>query len=368
MRIGIITFYHNNLNYGGNLQAYALYHICSAFGNDVKLISYENEDAVLYYLKRIKQKLVFLKAKRIVRVSYLNRKRVVLAYKSNIPHTKLFFKNNIFNINNLFDCFICGSDQIWNPSWLNSLFDLSFKDNGKRCIAYAPSLGTTDLSLQQRETYKRILRRCDAISVRESETIPLLQPLTEKKIRLVLDPTLLLDSSDWEALCSPPIIQQRYLFCFLFGKHTRVYQLARKVATKKDLRIVIIPFLNNQFSQVELTNSDIQLSNVSPIDFLSLIKYSDFVITDSFHATVFSYIFKKQFVSYADNSNKTRVRIQSLTDLLGLNNHFLGDSDIDFESVEKIPEIDYDNLNTQLFESMKEQSITFLKDKLREQI
>lgn len=372
MKIGIVTMYHKNMNYGGNLQAFALLQTCKILGYDAELISFDSRSKIKCSLSNAKSKVMMAKNKLLnlnKRDYYCcinSREEAISAFHTALPHSKLYFPETIWKANAEYGCFIVGSDQVWNPCWLNDIYSLNFAEKDKYCISYAASLGVADLSEKQEETFSQILKRLDAISVREEGSVELLGKLTDKVIQLVLDPTLLLDRRQWENICAERQIQEKYIFCFLFGNQVKPRKIAAEYAQRHGCTIVTIPFLSNSFRTIDCTFGDIRISSVSPEQFLSLIKYAEFVFTDSFHATVFSHLFEKQFIAYAENVNKTRVRMMSLTRLFETESRFIGDelfTDIDY--VDSLPNIPYEN-GFSYYSEMKDFSIDYLISNLRQ--
>ena len=372
MKIGIVTMYHDNINYGGNLQAYALLQFCKTLGYDAEIISFEPRSKVRYLISDAKKNILQMKNifSNTEMKRYYNcvndRRKAVLSFNAQIPHSRLYYPETISKANSKYNCFIVGSDQVWNPYWLNSAYSLQFAEKKKYCISYAASLGVSELTNEQETVFIQILDRLNSISVREERSIELLGGLTEKNINYVLDPTLILEREQWEKICAERQIKTKYVFCFFFGNQEKPRNIAAEYAKRNGYKLVTIPFLSNRFRAEDCSFGDIRLSNVSPEEFLSLIKYSEFVFTDSFHATVFSHIFEKQFIVYAENLNKTRVRMLSLTQLFGTQNRFIGDevsTDIDY--VESLADIKYDNDFSE-YSKCKEYSKEFLISNLRQ--
>lgn len=371
MKIGIVTMYYKNMNYGGNLQAFALLQICKALGYDAELISFDSRSKIRFYVSTAKRKILMAKNKLLnnnIKEYYrcINmREKAVSAFNIALPHSKLYFPKTIWKANSEYDCFIVGSDQVWNPYWLNDIYSLNFAEKDKYCISYAASLGVTKLSEKQEESFAKILKRLDAISVREERSVELLKKLTDKAIQHVLDPTLLLERNQWEDICAERQIGERYILCFLFGNQEKPRKIALEYAQRHSCTIVTIPFLSNSFRKIDCMFGDIRISGVSPEQFLSLIKYAEFIFTDSFHATVFSHLFKKQFIAYAEDTNKTRVRLMSLTRLFATESRLIGDeASTDFNYVDSLSDIPYDYEFSDYLK-LKEYSIDFLASNLR---
>ena len=161
-----------------------------------------------------------------------------------------------------------------------------------------------------------------AISVREKSVIPILEKVTTRKVDYCVDPTLLLDSTDWDKICSKRLINTSYIFCYFLGNNPRAVKCAQEYAKSHDLQLVNIPYLTRCYKKVN-DFGDIKLSKVSPCDFLSLIKYADTVFTDSFHACVFSSIYKINFFAFRRSQNDSLgIRILDFIETLDLLPHY----------------------------------------------
>lgn len=128
----------------------------------------------------------------------------------------MYYSNTIHKANKYYDCFITGSDQVWNPDWINKYLSLDFVEDGKVTASYAASTGKVNLNVSEQQKLKRALNNTKYISIRENESIASLQKLTDKPIINVLDPTLLLSRSEWDEICSDRIITDNYLFCYFW--------------------------------------------------------------------------------------------------------------------------------------------------------
>jgi len=151
----------------------------------------------------------------------------------------------------------------------------------------------------------------------------MLQPLSPVPVEWVLDPTLLLSASDWDEICSPRQIDEPYMFCYFLGDNKRNRRVAESVAKRKGLKIVTLPHLVG-YNFADKKFGDIQLWDVGPKEFISLIKYADFVLTDSFHGSVFSNIYRRPFAAFEREGAKGMGgRLKSLTDLTDTQDRFL---------------------------------------------
>ena len=152
-----------------------------------------------------------------------------------------------------------------------------------------------------------------------------------------------------------------YLFCYFLGDNENLRKAARQYAAVKGLKLVTLPFLNAAYRKVDDGFGDYQLYDVSPADFLSLIKHASFVLTDSFHAAVFSHLYARPFAVSGRRENEMGCRMKSLTELFGTTDrYFVDHGDV---SLERLKALDCDTLKLDwcAYETMKQISMEFLK-------
>lgn len=357
-KIGICTLYYRNRNYGGNLQAYALRSVLESMGNETEMITYYYGTKLRWMLSAIKQRI--MRKDRIADFIAI-RNVAVDGFNEAIPHSKLYYSNTIDSANMEYDCFITGSDQVWNPNWINRYTTLEFVNSDKCTASYAASTGKVVLNVVQQQKLIPALESIQYISIREKESIPALQELTDKEIEYVLDPTMLLTDEDWDKICSERMIPEKYLFCYFLGDNENLRKVARSFADQKNLKLVTLPFLNSTYRKVDDGFGDNALYDVSPKDFLSLVKHASFILTDSFHAAVFSHIYERPFAVSGRKDNEMGCRMKSLTDLFGTSDRYFVDHSL--VSLEKLETLSCEKLrlNRTLYEKMRQSSLEFLK-------
>ena len=325
MRVGIICLYYKNHNYGGLLQAYALTNYLNSHGVDCEQISWDFMDG----LKRDRNETTSYKSiGRIVKtfiislIEHVNKKnqskRMIAfeRFEKIIPHSsKVYTRDNIEESITEYDCFITGSDQVWNMSRYNPEQFLCFVPTSRVKLSYAASMPDLKLTKEQKKIVCDHLKTFDAVSVREKITAEKLNEWSEKKVEWVLDPTLLLTALEWEKVARPYEIKDDYIFCYFLGGRKDIRHIAEEFAKKIGFKIAT-------FSHLGCTNvsdvmfGDYKIYDAAPDEFLSLIKNAKYVLTDSFHATVFSYIFKKKFFVFSRaGQENTDSRITSLLEV-----------------------------------------------------
>lgn len=360
-KIGICTLYYNNFNYGANLQAYALCYTLRKLGYEPEVIAYYYSNKMRHLLARGK---LALRKRSTLTKKIESRKKAIHAFNQSIPHSRLYYSNTINKANQKYGVFITGSDQVWNPDWINQYTSLSFVDDNKNTIAYAASTGKIHFTNEQKKVMEPVLSRTKHISIREKESIPALRILTDRNIEYVLDPTLLLTQNEWNTICSERIIEGNYMFCYFLGDNENLRKVAKEFAKKNELILVTLPYLNGIYRKVDDDFGDRQLFDVGPNDLLSIIRHSSFVMTDSFHVAVFAHIYNRSFLCSSECGNEMGCRFVSLTNLFDTEERYVPDHNL--ITVNKIMEIEQHpiKINYEKYEMLKIKSINFLTEAL----
>ena len=373
-KVAIITHYYKSFNYGGNLQAYALTKKILELGFDVEQICFDSYGGVR--TGKIKKILKMLNPK--FAIGYFKNKKTQKKISSRffkisqfnnqaIPHTKkIYNEDNIFECENKYDAFITGSDQVWNLKWYYPAYFLQFAPSDKVKFSYAASMSMQDLDDEQKSKIKEHLSDYCAISVREKDTVNLLNDLVTCPIEWVLDPTLLLSKAEWDLLSSKRIVDSPYVFCYFLGNDQNERDVAEKFAEENGLTLVTLPYLGSKYRKCDNKFGDVQLFATGIEDFISLIKHAEYIFTDSFHATVFSSIFEKQYFVFQRKAHKGMgSRIYTLCELFESTERFCDTEEkACLEYINSLNTIDYTKSLEMLLE-MKEKSINYLKENLK---
>lgn len=353
-KIGILTYYYRNFNYGGILQAFALPKAIESLGYDCRQISYKGP---AYNGKTKTERWEFLKGTIISFIKKLNwpilkpkierRYRAFSVFQNEIKHTQeIYSSKTLPQCVPLFDRFICGSDQIWNLKFTRDpSYFLDFVPPFKKKIAFGCSMGMSCLSEKDKAFFERHLTGFDAISVRESHAKTILAELIrDQPIHHVLDPTLLLTREDWDAVCPDRKIKGDYIFYYSFGLSRKQRSLVKQISEKTSLPIVTLPHVLWRFRFCDVNFGDIKSYDDGPDGFVSLIKHAKHIFTDSFHGCVFSYIYHKPFyvfIRHKDSNKRSRnSRIYSLMELLHTENRVVS-KDQDWSEMDLEEHIDY---------------------------
>lgn len=330
-KIGIVTIYDNN-NYGNRLQNYALQQYLVSLGYCVQTIKnipyidfkYGNHKFKSLYLKRSILNLPFIRNR--TRQKEINEWEDNLLQYNNNPKRYQAFSSfdryilyypcligyyNMKELNRQFDCFITGSDQVWNPliGRGTGLDFLTFADKEKR-VAYAASISLDKIPAQYYARFSRYLKGMKYISVREQQAVEIIQNEFKVPAVRVIDPTMLITRNEWEDLAMKSVVHlpKRYVLCMFLGDKSEVDNII-SYAANNDCEII---WLNDK--------SYYDTYSFGPIDFLYAIMHAQMVFTDSFHGCVFSIIFHTSFFAINRKGKGANMfsRIQSLLTLFGL--------------------------------------------------
>ena len=265
MKIGTITF-HGALNFGSALQSHALQVVLENMGHEVQIIDYRSHDYEQYKLLQLRHPKATLRTLRCLN-RYLSRKTAFEDFSNKyFGMTKKSYRwqneEEMCELADQFDCFICGSDQIWNLDCTQGVvgpYFLSFAGDRRR-VAYAPSLAHTYFRPENfdEQLVSELLSRFDFLSVREEETVPLFQPLVDAPIDVVLDPTLLLDSDDYADMASKDVLQGEYIFMYLLRKCPELIESTVAMTEATGMKVAYISDKN-----LDIPNS-INLFGVGP--------------------------------------------------------------------------------------------------------
>ena len=324
-KIGIMTWYTYQ-NYGSALQASALYKTVQELGYEPCFIQYPPKDALpdttaLHITKRL-----FKKIKSIGNAHYTSAEQSrlfnhYLSQKTSESKLCLTYPE-LYDLNEVYSAFICGSDQIWSPICYDPKYFLPFVEDENKMIAYAPSMGSTEISNPIiREKTASHISRFKHLSVREQQAADLIKELTGQDAKVVLDPTLLMDASAWDKYAEVDTTKEieapKYLVCYFLGESEKYMDYVRHLAKELNIPYYVIPVTTRQKKSENAVPFE-----VGPAEFISLIRKAAYVCTDSFHGTAFSVNYGipfSVFKRFKDNDPKNQnSRIFNLLKKLGL--------------------------------------------------
>lgn len=327
MKVGIMTLYYNNTNYGGQLQAYALQTAVSQLGYNAEQISFDSslssmapsiqksKKNIFQQIKKVPRKLqeCLFKEKWNIKRSEIDKS--ILEFSEKIPHTVIVSEKTIESIDKEFDAYVCGSDQVWNPGCQNARF-FDFSEIGKIKISYAASLGKELSPKEHIDRIASMTQDFQAISVRESCHKEMLNAVCNKDVKLIPDPVFLLTKDQWSEFASEKKYSEKYIFAYLLGDDIKIRERCKKLAKVSGCRLLYIPYLNRNTYVWDSMNKQLQVNAPKVEEFVSLIKNAELIITDSFHGTAFSIIFGKKVVSikryHKNDKESSNSRIDTL--------------------------------------------------------
>lgn len=379
-RIGITSLYYHNWNFGGMLQAYALCWVLRQMGCEAEQIGTNLGGGNTVMRARVWETTGRHKITRDIwdRCYQVYRRR---RFPRDLRNFRRFEKEipmgiyvggirGLSRLNQSYDCFITGSDQVWNPGIpkdsLLAIYGLLFADDSKRKISYAASIGAAGTAEGKEELFQKILAGMDFISVREKSAQRFLQPLTDKPVTVVLDPTLLLTRQDLDALAIGPGRENPHLFAYFLNEAgNRHDKQLHQIADQLDMPARCIA---DELERYPRSNSgDQQILNAGPKEFLGEIRDAEMVFTNSFHGIVFSVLFHKPFWAFKRNrdgdAGSMNARITDFLEDFGLSDRLLENGEIPAPEKLRRP-IDYDKVD-RILEEKRAFSLSWLKTALK---
>lgn len=365
MKLAIHTISDDN-NFGNRLQNFALQKVLnSRYGETQTLQELHRRTNYYSFINDIK----FSKSIIPIRVLkfYLNKsEKISLSQSINLFKRQRVFRDftkeyvpkfQTQKINEKVDCFIIGSDQIWNPNFRKELSEdfLPFFQN-KNIISYAASIGLEGLNKVEAETFKVGLQNLSAISVREFSAKKILSKYTEKDITVSIDPTMLLTMEEWRGISnnanSRVKNQKKFLITYFLGEMSKSEkEYIDGYAQKHELKIINISDMNSNLYAI-----------TGPLEFLWLFDNAQAVFADSYHAAVFSLIFQKYFEIFErhDSLPQMNTRMHTLFQHFSLEDRM---HNID-ENRDYLPAVNYEKIS-EIIELKREEAFKWLDVNLK---
>lgn len=343
MKACIVTF-QSAYNYGAVLQAYALQEYLNANFATTVILDYHNKaiddsyraPCIVDFIKKPKNA-VF---KGMQAILYRGKKNKIDKFRNVcLSMTKRYDSSDVSDAYDEADVFVTGSDQVWNYLIVgrDSTFYLDFAKDKPKC-SYAASFGVSKIPEEYNSFYKENVKRIDLISVREEAGAQIAVDFSGKPVCVMPDPTLLLEKQTWEDLIIRPKTKGKYILVYKITKADQLLLFAKKISCITGLPIVFIPndLKDGMVGQLK--------TNVGPCEWLGYIHEAEYVITNSFHGTVFSILFSKKFFAEVSGKvNPSTSRLNSLLKMFDLENrkidHFtqiMLEVEIDIESVDAV--------------------------------
>ena len=353
VKTAIVTLFYGSRNYGGILQAFALQKTVSNIDNELscELFNYKatqqpikerisfaiNSRGLLPAAAEIVSRQITQKITGNFYAKYISSRNTTFrSFRDTLPQSPVVYTDsNIAEALDRYSIFICGSDVVWGSQTgkLAPVYWLSFVPPSTPKIAYAPSMGSINDTQENRENIKRFLSSFDAISAREESGCRYLADLihdTGKTVSHVLDPTLLLTRDQWDDFCEYRDVGHKYILAYLIGCNRDQHRNIIAFSKKTGLPIVSLPFNSGKYSYSDAKFGDERLFDVSPLEFIGLIKNAEYIFTDSFHGTVFADIYHKDHFVYKRYKQQTHdsmnQRVYNLLDMLGTRGRLVDDN------------------------------------------
>lgn len=330
---------HDVYNVGASLQAYALSKYLTKLGHQVEIIDYKPDYLKHYelwgvrnpkYDKPVLREIYnILKLPGRVKGRMSKRKKSFDAFtKTYLPiTTKTYHSNDELKSGCIeADVFIAGSDQIWNtlfPNGKDPAFYMDFAPSNAIRASYAASFATDTIADEYKKDVFQRIKNIDFVSVREESAIKILEDLGIDNATHVMDPVFLLSKEEWETMLDKQISDEEYLLIYDFDNNEKINNAAIELAKANGWKIYSV--FNNAVC-------DKSFYYAGPLEFVSLIKNAQMVLSNSFHAVAFSVIFGVQFVVYNRHEN-INTRMRDLLNSLDISNGAF---------------IDYSNVNEKL--------------------
>ncbi len=277
----------------------------------------------------------------------------------NYKMRRIFTSNQYEQVVEDADLFITGSDQIWNPycCGFNPMMFLEFVNGRKKCISYSSSISRPSFPKEVEERAKKDLQKFEYIAVREQTSVELLNKLLERNdIKLVVDPTYLLSTKEWQEFGNKATIEfnipSKYIFCYFIGNRYNDYKdMVEDVKEKTNIKNAITITIDKIDNKINYGNG-ILYKDGGPYEFIYLLSHASFICMDSFHATIFSLKFKKEFAHIMKTNEEDLTESSQNTRMYDLFNRYKlndriykkGSSDwlkpIDWNYIDKISEIE----------------------------
>ncbi len=345
----------NAINYGAVLQAYALQTALKTLGVDNELLDIPVYDPIImpigFNFSRDNLIKIALNCGRALHYREIKEQRDNFKnFRENILNTTKVY-NNVKEVKDnppVADFYVTGSDQVFGLRCdVAAVRLLNFGDDFVKRFSYAASLGEYDWNDKEKRIFNKMLSKFDMISVREKYAKEYIESFSDKKPDVHIDPTFLLEKSQWHKIIKNPNTKDKYILCFPLLGNDKLQEAVDELKRQTGYKVYCI-----QTNPIKRIKADKNIYNAGPRDFLGYINNAEAVVTTSFHGTALSIILEKPFYTLIKD-----YKSQRMTDLLGM----LGLSDRIYTTKDKITtNIDYTNAK-KVIEQEREKSFSYLK-------
>lgn len=364
-KVGIITV-HCADNYGSVLQTLALQEAVKKLNYKCGVIPYCPKQIcgdyrVLWTVEEIKKAAPYGAVAVLRSVIWIRIKKFPQFLHRKIKFMQ--FRNKFFTYvkDKSADTLICGSDQLWNPD-ITKGFDknyfLSFAEEQQRCISYAVSMGK-EYSETEKQCIKPLLQNLDAISVRESSDLYVVRELYRGNVVKACDPVLLFTKQFWKKFEKKSKVNTDEDYIFYYTLQPEQYQIEFVNKLSKKTSCKMVHFFYGRLER-RLEGEKETFYFEGPQEFLYLIHHAKYVVTDSYHGTVLSLIYKKQFYSF--KPVKKGGRLEDVLNEVGLSNRLFSKTN-EIKILENISSQEFAEADKKI-NQMRELSRAYLKNNI----
>ncbi len=354
-KVGIVSCYFQH-NYGSMLQAFATQKALDKLGYENETIDISgfkseiNKAKMLYFVKASLTSDILLSKFGMVK-NAIRRKLSKGEYGHNTIIRNLKFdnfSNSHFRLSerylgktelgekckDKYSAVLVGSDQLWLPGNIAAdYYTLNWVPNDINTVSYSTSFGQSELPNDIAKKARVFLNRINHIGIREESGKRLIYQLVNRNVPVVCDPTLLFTGEEWMSIQTEErIISSPYILCYFLGNNPPHREFAKRLKCETGYKIVALTHLD-EYVKSDEGYADFTPYDIDPADFLNLIRNAEYICTDSFHCSVFSMLYEKDFYTFRRYSRKTRsstnTRLDTLFNLAGISGRILdGDEDI----------------------------------------
>lgn len=387
-KIAIVSCYFQH-NYGSMLQAYATQKALDRLGYENETINISGfsgeikKAKIKYFIKASLTSDILLS--KFGMVGNIIRKKFFHGYYSHFAKVRSdkfdLFGKRYFRLSGRYNskaelgkaclekysAVLVGSDQLWLPGNIAAdYYTLNFVPDSVNTIAYATSFGQSWLPKDSVKKAAIFLKKIKHISVREESGQKLIKEIVGRDVPVVCDPTLLFTGDEWMSIQNEEALaKDKYIFCYFLGNNPPHREFAKRLKEKTGYKIIALIHLDEYIKSDECY-ADETPYDIDPADFINLIRNAEYVCTDSFHCSVFSILYKRNFFAFRRYTKNTRQstnsRLDTLFDSLGISGRIMnGDEDI--TKCVDLP-IDYDEVFKKL-SVIRERSYGYLSEALK---
>ena len=352
MKVAILTI--DGINFGNKLQNYATQFFIGKLGIKSNTLLYRRTSIKSLTIGKLYPITFYIKLALVPFLHRLYKSFAFVGFRRNINFRTLVYntENSWKRVSKKYDYIVVGSDQVWNTEFFPYLdYFLPYVEPSKR-IAFSCSVGIDHIKENLKDDVAKNLKLFSKISVREETGADVVEQLIGSRPIVLLDPTLLLDASDWMKIEKRP---------FYIKNNSKKYVLTYFLGNKPDNFDSLIQTIKNKYDLLLIDISDYindNTKNIGPSEFIYLVHNATLILTDSFHGSVFSFLFDKPFYVFdrIDNCSNMNSRLVTLFDKLKLIGRYSLDMNID-----NLLEHDYSQ-SYKLLETERVESINFLED------